>query len=124
MNEMDLNVKVVIDKSSVKSDLNEIKQDLGSVSDKADNTFLKSPTAGMSNSSLNLPVEEPSSHTDTTALISMGNSFNPFRRVDCPVPPPITTTFFIFLPHILSRLYQKKEIISIDLVLFHNVIYK
>lgn len=35
MNEMDLNVKVVIDKSSVKSDLNEIKQDLGSVSDKA-----------------------------------------------------------------------------------------
>lgn len=34
MNEMDLNVKVVIDKSSVKSDLNEIKQDLGSVSDK------------------------------------------------------------------------------------------
>ena len=37
MNEMDLNVKVVIDKSSVKSDLNEIKQDLGSVSDKAKN---------------------------------------------------------------------------------------
>ena len=66
----------------------------GSVSDKADSTFLKSPTAGMSNSSLNLPVEEPSSHTDTTTDISTGNSFSPLTKVEVPVPPPNITIFY------------------------------
>ena len=45
----------------------------------------------MSNSSLNLPVEEPSSHTDTTT----GNSFNPLTKVEVPVPPPNITIFLL-----------------------------
>lgn len=52
-----------------------------------------SPTANISNSSLNIPVEPPSSHTDTTAVISTGNCFNPFNRQLSPVPPPNTITF-------------------------------
>ena len=48
----------------------------------------------MSNSSLNLPVEEPSSHTDTTTDISTGNSFNPLTKVEVPVPPPNITIFY------------------------------
>ena len=53
-----------------------------------------SPTANISNSSLNIPVEPPSSHTDTTAVISTGNCFNPFNRQLSPVPPPNTITFY------------------------------
>ena len=67
----------------------------GSVSDKAAITFLKSPTAGISNSFLNLPVDLPSSQTETTIDKSIGNSFNPLTKVDVPVPPPNITTFFL-----------------------------
>ena len=67
----------------------------GSVSDKAAITRLKSPTAGMSNSSLNLPVDFPSSQTETTTDISTGNSFKPPTNVDAPVPPPNITTFLL-----------------------------
>ena len=67
----------------------------GSTSLNDTNTFLKSPTAGMLNSCLSFPVEEPSSATDTIAVMSKGNSFNPRSRTDKPVPPPNTTTFFM-----------------------------
>ena len=40
----------------------------------------------------------PSSHTDTIALKSIGNSFKPLSKVEDPVPPPNTTTF-LFIIH-------------------------
>ena len=69
-------------------------------------TFLKSPTAGIWNSSLKIPVDLPSSDTVTTAVMSRGNSFNPFNKTDNPVPPPRITTFFRISPF-LSILYYK-----------------
>ena len=64
-------------------------------SDKETKTFLRSPTANISNSSLSFPLEEPSSATVTIAVISRGNCFNPLRSTESPVPPPKTTIFFI-----------------------------
>ena len=52
----------------------------GSVSDKDAITFLKSPTAGISNSSLNLPVLFPLSATVITAVISRGKSLSPASK--------------------------------------------
>ena len=43
----------------------------------------------------NLPVEAPLSATDTTAVISTGNNFNPFNICDNPEPPPNIIIFFI-----------------------------
>ena len=60
-------------------------------------TFLMSPGARMLNSSLNFPVEPPSSQTDTTAVISRGYCFKPLRRQLRPVPPPKTTTILLNL---------------------------
>ena len=45
--------------------------------DKLLKTFLISPTAGVENSFLNLPVLLPSSQTETTVVISKGNFFKP-----------------------------------------------
>ena len=72
----------------------------GSTSDNETNTFLISPTANISNSSRNLPLDDPSSATDTIAVISKGNCFKPLSSTDRPVPPPKTTIFFIF--HLLT----------------------
>lgn len=58
-----------------------------------------SPTAGVLNSSLNLPVEEPLSHTLTIAVMSNGNFLRPCKSTERPVPPPSTTTFYSFIPH-------------------------
>ena len=61
--------------------------------DKLLKTFLISPTAGVENSFLNLPVLDPSSDTVITAVISTGKYFNPFKTKDVPVPPPSITIF-------------------------------
>ena len=52
-----------------------------------------SPGGNTPNSSRNTPVEPPSSHILTTAVISGVNSFNDCKIVNVPVPPPITTNF-------------------------------
>ena len=49
-------------------------------------TFPMSPTAGISNSLFNCPVDPPSSLTATIAVTSMGNSFNPESKHEIPVP--------------------------------------
>ena len=46
-----------------------------------------------------LPVLPPSSATVTMAVKSTSsNRFMPFNMLDRPVPPPITTIFFILHP--------------------------
>ena len=51
-----------------------------SICDKLVITFLISPTAGVWNSSLNLPVDLPLSETVITAVISTGKSFSPLNK--------------------------------------------
>src|SRR5699024_1299968 len=69
-----------------------------SMSDRADITFLISPGAGMSIWSRMIPVDPPSSATDTIAEISTGYCLKPRANTLSPVPPPIivTLTFFMF----------------------------
>ena len=56
---------------------------LGSV-DRLLKTCLTSPTAGVENSFLNLPVLLPLSDTVITAVISIGKYFRPLRTLDVP----------------------------------------
>ena len=83
-----------------------------------------SPTAGTLNSCLNLPVLLPSSDTVTIAVISIGNCFKPRNKVDNPVPPPNTTTFFNLITYLILFLFvllyhiliQRKSDFSISLL--------
>ena len=59
-------------------------------------TLDTSPTAGIFNSLRSLPELAPLSATVTTAVISIGNNFNPFNNCERPLPPPKITTFFLY----------------------------
>src|SRR3989338_11167410 len=54
-----------------------------------------SPGGRTPNSSRRIPVLPPSSAMETTALRSKLYFFKPRKTTKLPVPPPITTTFFI-----------------------------
>ena len=82
---------------------------------KAAMTFRISPGAGISITSLIFPVLPPLSATVTIAVISMGNSLNPLAKTDKPVPPPISTTFYLF--HILSPLSICASLMHINIVI-------
>ena len=73
-------------------------------------TFLISPIAGIKNSSLSLPVEDPLSDTVIIAVISTGKFFKPRSKKLMPVPPPKTTTFlFIIITYNYYNLKQTKK---------------
>ena len=67
----------------------------GSVSDKADSTFLKSPTAGMSNSSLNLQLKNHHHILIQQLIYQQEIPFSPLTKVEVPVPPPNITIFLL-----------------------------
>ena len=65
---------------------------VGSILAKASKQFLISPGGNIPKSSLSTPDPPPSSATVTIAVILRVLFFNPLKKTDWPVPPPITTT--------------------------------
>ena len=54
-----------------------------------------------------------SSHTDTIAVKSRGNSFSPRSNVEEPVPPPNTTTFLFIIPYASRIKFFKSTLCSL-----------
>src|SRR3989344_2236618 len=63
------------------------------------------PGGSIPNSSRRILVDPPSSAIETMAVRFTGYSFNPESTVYVPVPPPITTTFFRFIPYEINFYY-------------------